>query len=129
MPYVYMLRCSDGTLYVGSTRNLEARMEDHARGKGGDYTSHRRPVTLVWTHETDSVADAWRLKRKLHGWSHPKKQALIDGDWELVSWLSRGSTPRQARGTGTPRQTRGTVAPRQARGPAPWETAGQERNG
>lgn len=44
MAYVYILRCADGSYYVGSTRNLEARLEQHALGKGARYTSRRLPV-------------------------------------------------------------------------------------
>lgn len=47
MYYVSMLRCADDSLYVGSTRDLDARMEQHAFGRVDTYTSRRRPVTLV----------------------------------------------------------------------------------
>ncbi len=56
MPHVYMLRCADGTYYVGSTRNLDHRMRQHGSGRGAKYTSTRMPVELVWAHETERIA-------------------------------------------------------------------------
>ena len=46
--YVYMLRCSDDSFYVGSTRNLEKRLWEHQAGMGAEYTKRRRPVELVF---------------------------------------------------------------------------------
>jgi predicted GIY-YIG superfamily endonuclease len=84
MPYVYMLRCSDGSLYVGSTRNLDARMTQHSAGKGSVYTSRRMPVELVWAAEYDEVRDAYAMEKRLQGWSRAKREALIRGDWDEV---------------------------------------------
>ena len=96
MAHVYLLRCRDGTLYVGSTRNLPARLWQHQQGRGGDYTSHRLPVELVWAQEYDRVGDAYAVERRLNGWSHAKKQAVVDGQWHLLPGLarSRNSRPR-----------------------------------
>ena len=98
MAHVYILRCADGTYYVGSTRNLQSRMEQHGAGRGSRYTSTRMPVELVWTHETDRVTDAYALERRLHGWSRKKKEALIRGDFEVLPGLAsrRGGRPRGA---------------------------------
>ena len=51
MWYVYMLRCSDGTLYTGCTNDLERRLAAHNAGKGAKYTKVRRPCTLVYHEE------------------------------------------------------------------------------
>jgi putative endonuclease len=48
MAYMYILRCSDGSYYVGSTRNLESRLYQHQTGIGAEYTRCRRPVELVY---------------------------------------------------------------------------------
>ena len=45
---VYMLRCSDGSLYTGVTNNLDRRVATHRAGKGGAYTRSRLPVRLVY---------------------------------------------------------------------------------
>ncbi len=89
MPWTYILRCGDGTLYVGSTRDLDLRMEQHCAGRGAAYTSRRLPVELVWCFETSDVSTAWALERKLHGWSRAKREALIDGRFDLLPMLAR----------------------------------------
>ncbi|QCR19760.1 GIY-YIG nuclease family protein [Agrococcus sp. SGAir0287] len=93
MPHVYMLRCADGSLYVGSTRNLDARMQQHASGKGAVYTSSRLPVELVWAAEYERVDEAWAMERRLHGWGRAKREALIRGDWTAISRASRRRGP------------------------------------
>ncbi|MFZ2512063.1 MAG: GIY-YIG nuclease family protein [Gordonia sp. (in: high G+C Gram-positive bacteria)] len=87
--YVYILRCGDGRLYVGSTRNLAQRIEQHQSGKGSAFTSRRLPVELVFSEECPSIGDAYGLERKLHGWSRAKKEALISGRYDLLPGLSR----------------------------------------
>lgn len=57
--YTYMLRCADGSLYIGSTRDLELRIYQHQIGEGAADTRHRRPVELVWHEEHDHVGDAF----------------------------------------------------------------------
>jgi putative endonuclease len=89
MPFTYMLRCSDGSYYVGSTWDLDARLAQHAAGEGAQYTRHRLPVELVWAQETDSIADAFAWEKQLQGWSRAKREALIRGDWKLLPWLSK----------------------------------------
>ena len=87
MAWVYLLECRDGTYYVGSTRDLEARLEQHATGNVG-FTHRRRPIRLVWCAELD-LADAYAIERRIHGWSRAKKRALIGGDIELLRALAR----------------------------------------
>lgn len=81
MPWVYMLRCSDKSLYVGMTENLELRYAQHVDGTYGGYTAARRPVVLVWHAEVQTANHAFELERKLKGWSRAKKEALIRGDF------------------------------------------------
>jgi len=87
MAWVYLLKCADGAFYVGSTRDLEQRLEKHSTSKVG-FTSRRRPVTLAWCAELD-LADAYAIERRIHGWSRRKKQALVDGDIELLKALAK----------------------------------------
>ena len=67
MNLVYILRCSDGTLYTGWTNDLEKRMKAHAAGKGGKYTRARLPVELVYTERFETAREArsreWHLKQ------------------------------------------------------------------
>jgi len=87
--YAYLLRCSDGSYYAGHTDDLDLRMAQHSTGSLGGYTASRRPVTLVWSDRFLTRDDAFQTERKLKGWSRAKKEALIAGDWELVSRLAR----------------------------------------
>lgn len=90
--FVYMLRCSDGSFYVGHTDDLERRMAQHGSGVLGGYTARRRPVALVYSCELPTRHDAVERERQLKGWSRAKKLALIEGDFERLRALSRRST-------------------------------------
>lgn len=97
MPWVYLLRCSDGSYYAGSTRSLQTRLYQHQQGVGASYTRSRRPVELVWAHETEHVGEAFALEKQIQGWSRAKRQALIDGRYEDLPGLARGRSSRPPR--------------------------------
>lgn len=66
--FVYIVECADGTLYTGSTNNLNKRVEMHNTGKtGAKYTKTRRPVKLVYSELCPSKGDAlkreWKIKK------------------------------------------------------------------
>ncbi len=75
----YMLRCSDGSYYVGSARTLEYRLEQHYSGHGSRYTAARMPVELVWFEEFDRIDEAYAREKQVQGWSRAKREALIAG--------------------------------------------------
>lgn len=82
---VYILLCSDKSLYTGITSNLELRLFQHHEGLLGGYTKSRRPVTLVWDSDEMDIQDAILLEKQIKGWSRAKKDAFIAGDiLELV---------------------------------------------
>jgi putative endonuclease len=89
--FVYMLRCADGTYYVGSARNndLSQRIAEHEAGEYQGYTSTRRPVRLVWSDYFDRIMDAIEAERRIKGWSRAKKEALIESNWTEISRLAR----------------------------------------
>jgi len=88
--YVYMLRCADGSYYVGSTRKtLDERIGEHNGGAFRGYTYARRPVELVWSQDFPNAVDAIACERRIKGWSRAKKEALIREDWARVSDLAR----------------------------------------
>jgi putative endonuclease len=88
--FVYILRCSDGSYYVGTTRDrLEKRMAEHNAGTFGGYTAKRRPVVLAFQQEFANITDAIALERRLKGWSRAKKEALMRGDFEMLKRLAR----------------------------------------
>jgi putative endonuclease len=89
MPFVYMLRCADGSFYVGSTRNLDARMDQHASGKGARYTSTRLPVELVFVEEFANIGDAYAREKQLQGWGRAKRLTLIEQRYEDLPALAK----------------------------------------
>jgi len=90
--FVYMLRCADGSYYVGSTRDtLEHRLCEHRSGAFPGYTFRRRPVTLIWSEHFERIEDAVAAERQIKGWSRAKKEALVQGDWAALSMAARRS--------------------------------------
>ena len=85
---VYLLRCSDGTYYVGHTDDLENRLAEHQNGSFGGHTFARRPVTLLWSCELQSRGQAFAAEMQIKGWTRRKKEALIRSDWKAVRELS-----------------------------------------
>ena len=64
--YLYIVKCSDGSFYVGTTRaTLELRIAQHNAGTFPGYTESRRPVELVYSEWFDRVSDAIEAERKL----------------------------------------------------------------
>ncbi len=90
--YLYMLRCADGSYYVGTTRgSLEKRIVEHNAGTFDGFTALRRPVTLVFSQHFELVEDAVSAERQVKGWRREKKEALIRGDYKALPELSRRS--------------------------------------
>ena len=93
-PTVYILLCSDGRYYVGSTTHLEERLKEHFGEHpiyeyGIKFTKAFKPIKLVYTEEYDRIDEAFKRGRQIHGWSHAKKEALIKGDFDLLKKLSK----------------------------------------
>ena len=90
--FVYILTCSDGTLYVGSTSDVSRREQTHNEGHGAKYTAGRRPVRVVYSEVPQSRSAAQRREAQLKGWTRAKKQALIDGDRRSLHPLAKRQT-------------------------------------
>ena len=89
MPYLYILKCNDGSFYTGSTLNLEKRINEHQTGNGSIYTKRRLPIELVFSLYFERIDDAYFREKQIQGWSRKKKLALIAGKFELLSKLSK----------------------------------------
>ena len=88
--YLYILRCADGSYYVGTTTGgLERRLAEHQDGTFGGYTASRRPVTLVFHQHFMRLEDAARAERQVKGWRREKKEAMIGGNFAALPALSR----------------------------------------
>ncbi len=83
-----MLRCADGTYYVGQTSDLAQRVDEHQSGVVRGYTSSRRPVELIWSEGFEERAQAMEAERAVKGWSRVKKEALVAGDWDRLKFFS-----------------------------------------
>ncbi len=78
MYFIYILECSDKSLYTGSTNDLEKRLHKHNNLKSGaHYTKIRRPVVLKYSEEFDTLKEARRREAELKRWSRIKKLNLI----------------------------------------------------
>ena len=86
---MYILECSDGSYYTGSTKDLIRRLEQHQSGEGANYTAKRLPVKLIYYEEYDRIDDAFYREKQVQGWSRRKKQALMKGDKQLLSELAK----------------------------------------
>ncbi|HEX7593098.1 MAG TPA: GIY-YIG nuclease family protein [Anaerolineae bacterium] len=76
--FVYLLRCSDGTLYAGWTYDVARRVRVHERGNGARYTRARRPVTLVYHEHLPSRRAAMRREIAIKNMSRARKLALAE---------------------------------------------------
>lgn len=77
--YVYILQCSDDTLYTGIAKDVNARLKEHnISPKGAKYTRARRPVTLVYTQECKDRSDASKKEYAIKHLSRKQKLELID---------------------------------------------------
>jgi putative endonuclease len=93
--WLYILRCADGSYYVGTTRkSLDERLGEHNAGLYDGYTARRRPVTLVFAQHFETITDAIAAERQVKGWSRAKKEALIAGNWERVAELAKRRQPQ-----------------------------------
>ena len=109
--HAYILRCRDGSYYTGHTDHLEVRIGQHQSGAIRGHTHSRRPVTLVWSQDFETRLEAIEAERRIKGWSRAKKEALIAGDWALLSLLARNRQDASRPSTGSGRTDGGGDGP------------------
>ena len=90
MPYVYLLRCRDGSLYAGAAIDLEQRLREHRAGRASRYTRSRLPVALAWSGEVATWSQALRAEHRLKALRRAAKEALVAGEPGAVSPLGDG---------------------------------------
>ena len=87
--YVYIVECSDVSLYTGLTNNLDRRLKEHNFGsKDNSYTSKRRPVKLIWHQEFMQFEQAEYYEKRVKKWSRAKKLALENEEYDLLPLLA-----------------------------------------
>ncbi|MDI1352757.1 MAG: GIY-YIG nuclease family protein [bacterium] len=90
MFWVYILRCNDTSYYTGHTDNLESRLAQHQNKLiAGCYTSTRLPVELSYSQDFATREEALAAEKQIQGWSRKKKEALINNDWQAVSFYAQ----------------------------------------
>jgi len=89
MGYMYILKCSDGSYYTGSTVDLEMRLWQHQNGEGANYTRKRLPVELVYFEEYERIDDAFAREKQVQGWGRKKKEALMKGEYGKLPSLAK----------------------------------------
>jgi putative endonuclease len=79
MWYTYILKCSDNSLYTGSTTDLIRRLKEHNSDKGGSYTRIRKPVELAYKESHSNRSKAQKREAQIKRLTRSKKLALIKG--------------------------------------------------
>lgn len=79
MPYTYIVKCADGSLYTGWTTNLETRVTAHNSGRGARYTRSRLPVTLVYYELQPDESQARKREYAIKQLDRKDKEQLIAG--------------------------------------------------
>lgn len=77
MWYVYIARCSDGSLYTGITTSPQVRFERHNKGRGSKYVRARGTATLIYMETWRNRSEAQRREREIKSWGRHKKLALV----------------------------------------------------
>ncbi|TGL01223.1 GIY-YIG nuclease family protein [Leptospira bouyouniensis] len=78
---MYILVCSDGSYYTGSTKYLSRRIDQHQRGEGSNYTKKRLPVKLIYFEAYTRIDHAFYREKQVQGWSRKKKESLMRQDF------------------------------------------------
>lgn len=86
--YTYILECSDGSFYTGSTIDLERRLEQHQNGEGANHTKKHLPIKLVYVEIFPRIDAAFYREKQIQGWGRKKKIALIESLTDELKKLS-----------------------------------------
>lgn len=85
--YVYIVECADKTYYVGCTNGLERRLKQHNDSKrGAHYTKIRRPVSLKYSEEFNTLKEARHREAEIKDWKRKKKEKLWTKDQSASYW-------------------------------------------
>jgi putative endonuclease len=92
--YMYILECSNGSYYTGSTINLERRIQQHQSGEGANHTKKYLPVRLIYFEEFTRIDEAFYREKQVQNWNRKKKEALINGEMNKLTNLSKAYRDR-----------------------------------
>ena len=89
MWHVYIIQCSDNSLYTGVTTDVSRRVKAHNEKSGGSYTRIRAPVKLVYQEPQPDQSSALKREAQIKKWSRAKKLARIKGDIKTLFTLAK----------------------------------------
>ena len=87
--YIYILRCSDSSYYVGFTTDLQSRLKKHKSGYGSKFAKEHLAEQIVYSEKFSNKMDALQRESQLKRWSRAKKEALIRGNFDNLKELSK----------------------------------------
>ena len=87
--WIYILKCADGSFYTGSTEDIQKRLYEHQSGIGSEWTRKRLPIELVFSQEMADIHQAFLAEQQIKNWSRAKKIALINGEWNLLTYFAK----------------------------------------
>lgn len=82
--YVYIVECTDGSLYTGYTTDVARRVREHNTGNGAKYTAGRRPVTLRYVEYHPSQSEAMRREHEIKSLTRAEKETLVPDESDRV---------------------------------------------
>ena len=121
--WTYILLCADGKYYTGHTDDLEKRIGQHQSGLIKGFTSSRLPVRLMWSQDFPTRYEALDAELKIKKWSKAKKEALIRGDWDSLSYFAR--PPKERNASSSVRVERSRDTPKESSNPRGISTSDQ----
>jgi len=86
-----MVRCRDGSFYVGIGTDVAERVKRHNWGVGLNYTARRKPVELVWSERCGSSETARSREKEIKSWSRAKKLKLVQSARQKTQNLGSGT--------------------------------------
>jgi putative endonuclease len=77
MYFVYLLECKDGSIYTGITTDVERRLSEHKKGKGGHFTRSKVAKRIIYTEKHPDRSSASKREAEIKSWSRGKKLKLV----------------------------------------------------
>jgi len=87
--FLYIFRLKSGSLYVGTTLNLDQRVQEHREGRACRTTSLDPPLELVLLEQHITFRGARRREDQIKRWTRAKKEAFVSGDMETLRNLAK----------------------------------------
>lgn len=78
MYFVYLIECSDKSIYTGITTSVERRFKEHKNGRGGHYTSSRKVIRVLYTERYKTRSKALKREAEIKNWNRKSKLVLVN---------------------------------------------------